>query len=440
MTLKAAQLIYTNVEKEQSPTARGGFQTVLSTHDSLNKNQIRQIEQYLQYNSGFTDPIKKLFFTINQGQQIVLVHIHPMPDADAFKHSERYFAHALIFEAKDWDNVRAEPLSILRTFSFFETVEQALDQGDFTTGNIGLVEVETSIPIDSVQIKLWNLDTLIQMVLYAAQANLLARRKQSLAYIGSPEDMTTVLEPILRLVPNVLRKDCCFDSFFYKCNPVANYFWAVGLPEEPLGGKFIKIDIAKQQIITTSPLQPNTIFEHWITKQINAGSILQIFEAVEDSWLLCNWLDNKLTIEHLPEQVPEWILSTISELNETAIIRQARVRLNEVLPKTLVELIAPRLELSKLDGERYAELRLGFAVSPLLDLVFEELTNPGSKKWPPRKVMTAVSTVATSSQHPALSILLAIRHNLWDEVSKLLQSLTNDTYTQIIERFLKCKF
>ena len=65
-TIQAWQHIYSNVEKEQSPTKRGGFQTLFYTQAGLTEDEISEMEGRLLYFPDKTaEPVKRLFFTRN---------------------------------------------------------------------------------------------------------------------------------------------------------------------------------------------------------------------------------------------------------------------------------------------------------------------------------------------------------------------------------------
>ena len=69
-TIQAWQHIYSNVEKEQSPQGRGGFQTLFSSSD-LTELEVEEMEGRLLYFASDVEPLKRLFFTTSTGKGVV---------------------------------------------------------------------------------------------------------------------------------------------------------------------------------------------------------------------------------------------------------------------------------------------------------------------------------------------------------------------------------
>ena len=61
-TIQAWQHIYSNVEKEQSPQGRGGFQTLFYSKAGLTEDEIEEMEGRLLYFPSKVEPVKRLFF------------------------------------------------------------------------------------------------------------------------------------------------------------------------------------------------------------------------------------------------------------------------------------------------------------------------------------------------------------------------------------------
>ena len=67
-TIQAWQHIYSNVEKEQSPQGRGGFQTLFYTASGLTEAEIEEMEGRLLYFPSKVEPVKRLFFATSTGK------------------------------------------------------------------------------------------------------------------------------------------------------------------------------------------------------------------------------------------------------------------------------------------------------------------------------------------------------------------------------------
>ena len=79
--IEAWQHIYTNVEKDQSPHNRGGFQTLFYSTDALSKEEVRAIEDRVLYIVSDEEPVKEVFFTTNTGK-VVLGRVCSLPERD----------------------------------------------------------------------------------------------------------------------------------------------------------------------------------------------------------------------------------------------------------------------------------------------------------------------------------------------------------------------
>ena len=77
----AAQLIYTRVEKNQSPHRIDGFQTVFFTRSSLERGEVAEIESRLIYDPRDDEPIKKMYFRTRFDKRAVVL-ISPLLERD----------------------------------------------------------------------------------------------------------------------------------------------------------------------------------------------------------------------------------------------------------------------------------------------------------------------------------------------------------------------
>ena len=140
-TIQAWQHIYSNVEQEQSPQGRGGFQTLFYTISGLTEAEVGEMESRLLYFPSQVEPVKRLFFTISTGKGVV-AQIVSLPDPDQFGRKGRYLAHSLVFAPEALAQFEADPFRVFRRFTFFTTVAEALARGNFKTGDIPALSLE----------------------------------------------------------------------------------------------------------------------------------------------------------------------------------------------------------------------------------------------------------------------------------------------------------
>ena len=101
MIINVGQLIFGNVEKELSPKKVAGIQTLFHTESMLSQVEVEEIESRLVYYAGSTEPVKLLFFHVNNKYLISL--IIPQRQTDKFgRENKFYFAHCFIFTEQDF--------------------------------------------------------------------------------------------------------------------------------------------------------------------------------------------------------------------------------------------------------------------------------------------------------------------------------------------------
>src|SRR6185503_17857690 len=141
MFVSAWQHIYSNVEKEQSPHKRGGFQTLFYSHDGLSEAELSEMEGRLLYFPSESEPVKRLFFTLPGGKGVV-AQIVGLPEPDQLGRKGRYLAHSLVFAPETLAQFEADPFRVFRRFRFITTVAEALTTGNFQTGDMPYVSLE----------------------------------------------------------------------------------------------------------------------------------------------------------------------------------------------------------------------------------------------------------------------------------------------------------
>lgn len=139
--IHAYQHIYTNVEQEQSPHKRGGFQTLFYTLSALTEAEVEEMEARLFYVHSEREPVKRVFFMTSTSKTVV-AQIVPLADPDRSERKGRYLAHSLVFIPEMFAHLEADPFQVFQHVSFITTVEEALAQGEFQTGNIPALSID----------------------------------------------------------------------------------------------------------------------------------------------------------------------------------------------------------------------------------------------------------------------------------------------------------
>ncbi|MGH8550659.1 MAG: hypothetical protein ACRERU_19065 [Methylococcales bacterium] len=433
MPISAAQLIYANVEKDRSPHRRGGFQTLYYSQSRLGETQVDAIEPRLFYAHGAGNPPKGLFFPLGQ-KQLVLARIVPLEDVDAFGREGRYLAHALVFERSDWIAESLDPITLLQRLPFLTDLDQALASGDEASGDIEPLDL-TLAATKSLQTR-WPVAVLQRLTLYALRAEAIARERRALALIGPPAGVEQALAEVLRAVPVALNPTCSFDSFFYGGNFTATPFWAVGLPEAPPPGRFIRVDVTKRAFFDdeAAPVA-RSAFECWVVARLQDGEPGLEHER-EIAYDLCRWLEGTLPIAALPTEVPEPVLTAVFHAAPAQAKERVYERLTHTLPEVLAEFVWTDVQPQRTDPERYAELRQGFAAPMLSEWLWLRLTRAGAKP-PMPAVQRAVAEWLRRYPHPNLTLLSLIWDGKWQTLQAELVRMEPDAYEALLPSLLR---
>jgi hypothetical protein len=172
--IHAAQHIYGNVEKAESPSNIGGFQTLFYSKDLLSESESDEIERRLGYYPSEDNPEKIVFF--NMGEKFVTTQIIPLEDIDKFGRKGAYIAHSFVFSKKDFEKINYNPFVIFDLFQqkFIKTVPDALASGK--KGDLNITPIEFTINPEKIQsletamnrlTKQWNLDGIRKLVFLA---------------------------------------------------------------------------------------------------------------------------------------------------------------------------------------------------------------------------------------------------------------------------------
>ena len=240
--VSAWQQLYASVEREQSPHDREGFQTLFYSQSGLTEAEVREMEARLVYFPSHMEAVKHLFCTLSTGK-IMLAQIVHLTKPDRLGRIGRYLAHSLLFEPEAFKRIESDPFLVFRQFPFITTIAQALDAGDWQTGDVPPASFEvTREPAHGIEAaKTWPPQSLKDLALLALRADRLARDRLAVAFVGEPAQVESALEAALFAVPSATRPHCSFDTYFHGCNLVDSYYWALGLLKSPSNRRLITV-------------------------------------------------------------------------------------------------------------------------------------------------------------------------------------------------------
>lgn len=269
--VRAAQLVYTRVEPEFSPIAKGGFQTVYWSAQ-LTPGQIAQIERRVQCFQPFTVDTRRLqCFFLDDGL-IVLSQsriVSRWPDfqqvVDRRGRAGAFVAHCLVLPPEALRALGGDPLTLLesRFFtpdlpSFLMRYGNAADFEQIHGCPRGIIPpLEIRAPLEPrAPLPGWEGDEAQRLTLLSHHAETLRRDARSLALIGEQHQIVAALQTALEPLSFEQRLGCSFDTCVDRCMVAAGLYWAVGLRERADGAGFIEVDAARQRVITPFDLPP----------------------------------------------------------------------------------------------------------------------------------------------------------------------------------------
>ncbi len=413
-SIQAWQHIYSNVEKEQSPQGRGGFQTLFYTSSGLTEAEISEMESRLLYFPSDVEPVKRLFFTTSTGKGVV-AQIVILSEPDQYGRKGRYLAHSLVFSPETMAQFETDPFRVLRRFSFITTVAKALAKGDFETGDIppGWLELPPRPERDVKMAHRWSAPELKKLALLALRADQQAHEREAITFTGSPQQIEDALEAAFLAVPASLRPRCTFDTYFYHCNLVATYFWGIGLPQPPVSIKFALVDGESRQVRGTVPDQPDTAYERWALAAIEAGQLEEIRNTRDNAFALAEWLDGREYGDSALEDVSPELIAAVFEVNPGPVQALLRRRVGEQVPPALVDRIADDIYQHTEAVPLYQQLREAFAPARLADVLYETYAAREFEK-PPREEIKALESFTKQIDHSLLRLFWAC----WDQPRK----------------------
>lgn len=438
-TIQAWQHIYSNVEKEQSPHRQGGFQTLFYSKAGLTPAEVEEMESRLLYFPSQVEPVKHLFFSTSSGKGVI-AQIVALPDPDQFGRKGRYLAHSLIFSPESLAQFEADPFRVFQHFHFITSVKEALSRGNFQNGDIPAVTLQ--IPAASTAqleaARTWSPAELTKLALLALRVDRQTQNREAITLTGQPAEIESALAASFLAAPTILRPRCAFDTYFYRCNLVATYFWAVGLPEPPASARFALVDGGARQARWEEPGQPETAYERWAVAYISAGRLDQLARQRDRAFALAEWLDGRDYQESLVATAPGEVIEAVLEVNPAAVQARLRREVGEQLPPALVQRAADQLYRQTPGLTLYNYLRRGFTLAQLLNALYDSYAETAFKE-PPGDELKALEKVLADTEHPLLPLFLAYWRNPRQRLPQALEQADEAAYRQFAETALTLK-
>lgn len=436
MTLTAAQLVFGNVEREQSPNRTGGFQTIFYTHERLTQAEIEQIEPRLFYLPGDQNPIKRVFFWLPTGKY-VLGQITPVLERDRFGRTGRYLAHCLVFEAAEFDAAGAPVAAVFRQATFLSDLATALSAGDLTTGHIPPIAIhltESDMSPVSEAIAGWAQTELKKLWLLALQADRLTAALLAVEIIGTQTEIESTIDVALACVPPQLVKHCSFDTWFRGGNPVATLYWAVagGIPA---ARRAATVDAAHHTVSIDSPLAPRNAFERWVCTMIDRDQAHTVLKHKLEAFNLCSWLESQHTPALSPPP-PAPVVESLLESNREALQSKLVSTLKASVPEPLATRAAAHLIQTRTPTDLISMLCGGIQPEAVADVLLAAIAEAGLKAHD-RTEITALGEFLAKHKHPALGVIHACWARATSRLRQILAELDPHLYEHMVGLMLQ---
>ena len=432
-TLAAWQQIYANVEKEQSPQGRGGFQTLLHTRAGLTEAEVEEIEGHLLYFPSEGEPVKRVFFTTSAGKAVLAQVVH-LPEADRAGRGGRYLGHALAFAPEARAAVAGHLFGLFARVPFATTVEDALGRGDRATGDIAPADVALPDDAQARQVEeaqRWPPEELRRLAMLALRAPALKQERRSVALVGSPDEALQALAAAFLALPGAAAAQCSFDTYFHGCNPVAVYYWAVGLASSSGSQRFIEVDARARRVLGQVPEAVQTSYERWAVATLASGRLAALAQHKGLAFELGEWLDMRLPAPPPIAPGEQEAALAVLRANEAQTKALLRGRLQQWLPPHLAAHVFPRVYAQGASPELLERLRRGFALRGLLDELYAAYATE-QFRMPGREEVDELREVLKREGHRSLWFILACWRGDTEHVRRELAAMNEADYSTFL--------
>jgi hypothetical protein len=436
--VSAWQHIYASVEREQSPHDREGFQTLFYSHSGLTEAEVKEMEARLVYFPSDVEAVKHLFLTLSTGK-IMLAQVVHLSEPDRMGRRGRYLAHNLVFAPAILGQIECDPFLILRQFSFVTTVEGALEKGDLQTGDIPPVSFGvTPEPMRGVEAaRVWGVQEFRELAMLALRADRLASARSAVAFLGEPQEVKSALEAAFFAVPTPARPRCSFDTYFYRCNLVDSYYWALGLLKPPSNRRLARVHAQSRRLDGVRASQPETAYERWVMALIDEQRWEDIGRYRDHAFAICEWLEGRPCSNSLIDAAPPEVVESVFRLNHQWVQALFQRRLEEVVSPVLAQRILGHLGARTGMVELLAQLGAEFRLPRLLEVLYGIYESQGFRV-PQLEEIQSIDRLLQRADHAYLRLLHICWTGQTDALYIELQLLSEQEYGHFVETALRC--
>jgi hypothetical protein len=443
--IHAAQHIYGNVEKAESPSNIRGFQTLFYSKDRLLESDSEEIERRLGYYYSDDNPEKIVFFRL--GEKFVTSQIVPLADLDKFGRKGAYIAHSFVFSKTDFEKINNNPFVIFDLFQdkFVKTLEDAFSRGRKEDQNLPPIEFTIS-PEDlssfehrmSIPIKLWNSEDIRKMVHLAMHEQKIRGESKSFILSGNQTELRSTLKAIFSLIPDEVRTSCTFDTFFSGCNPVATRYWAYCYPRSPPGSPQIILANVDMKTLTNLSIDEVSPYEKWFFQGGKSQNDEETISFRNIAYELDRYLSNQsYAKEKINAAIKSPHLEMFLENNQPLFRKKIDSVLQGISSENFVKYLSGAID-SEYKNRPKADLLEkalnGFDQNEISHYLFKDLIKNTSPK---KQEITDLNVYLTKNKDNSLKLIYLKWSEDLEGLPKILKILSDDEYRIALELFIR---
>jgi len=249
MRFNAAQHVSGVLTSKQSPRGQAGYQTLFCTQDLIAPDEMRIIERQVQYSSAREGKATWQSYRVSDHRHVIS-RIIPISEPDEFGRQGRFFSHSLIFGGSGGLQVDEFLFDLLRPSEFLSSLDKVLASDGLKTGHIPAASVDVKgewVKEARTSLRDWSGPHLNQLYMLMSDPRQLIEHGQSVALVGTDEEIVAALRVAFLLTPVSTRKFCSFDTNAPVSNEQSDItFWGRGV-QEAVGASYI-INAALREI------------------------------------------------------------------------------------------------------------------------------------------------------------------------------------------------
>ncbi len=438
MLIKAAQHIFTNVEKEDSPRKERGFQTLYYSMEYLTEDEKMILEEHAYF---WATP-KNQFYML--GEKAVVANVISLKGSDKYGGEGLYISHGLILEPAEFIKIQNNPMLLFHySYELFcKSIDSALARGDFDTGNIDPVDI--NIPEDALQkfgkttasrLYFWKQEEVRKLAALSVRAGEMTEERKSLAVVGEQKDIEDVLRYIFFLLPPDLSLNCSYDTNYYNPRIRLPYSWCGGFYEDQTPRSDAFVIIENGIISTEESILPESPYLNWLLECIDKRD----YKTVQENKALIYGLekslgDSELFREKVKDISPD-LLSEFLKCNKPVFQRKLRESLEKTLGKELGEKSVPFL-MDKISGRQEEMLQMvsgDIDLRRALESVVEMLSQPPSQ-IPDEQMLYELKELCKKTKQSFLEAIIAFYEKDWKTLREVVMDLSHEEFNVFLKQ------